>query len=467
MSGRKTSRSKHIDFIILDLICVELSFYLAYILRFGMKLKDMPYYYQWINMITVLAHLSIVFFTEGYSGIVVRGYLKEFKRVTLHNAYVFAIVIGALFANKNSIMYSRIFMGVFLTINILLMYCVRCIRKTNLRRHKNDPKGKGCMLIIADFDYAVQLVELIQGMPYKSYMLEGVVVCDRDMVGKEILGIKVVANKDNMFDYVLSNVIDDVLIVNSEKTLPDMIKRFTAMGITVHVGVNALLPRMQNLVVENIGNYTVLTTSNSVVSFKQKIIKRLMDIAASIVGIILMCILFVIFAPIICIQSPGPIFFKQIRVGKNGRFFKIYKFRSMYMDAEERKKELESQNKMQGHMFKMDDDPRVTPIGRFMRRTSIDEFPQFINILKGDMSLVGTRPPTVEEYEMYSEHHKSRLAMKPGLTGMWQVSGRSEITDFEEIVRLDNEYITNFSISMDIKIIFKTIGAVIKRKGSS
>ena len=153
-------------------------------------------------------------------------------------------------------------------------------------------------------------------------------------------------------------------------------------------------------------------------------------------------------------------------MGKNGRRFKIYKFRSMYMDAEERKKELMAQNKMSGLMFKMDNDPRIIPIGKFIRKTSIDEFPQFLNILKGDMSLVGTRPPTVDEYEQYELHHKGRLAIKPGLTGMWQVSGRSDITDFEEVVKLDNEYIMNFSISLDIKILWKTVLTVLGRKGS-
>ena len=167
------------------------------------------------------------------------------------------------------------------------------------------------------------------------------------------------------------------------------------MGVVVHVSINNILPGTPNAAVENISHYTVITTSINIMSFKQKVIKRLMDIGASIIGMAITAILFVIFAPIIFIQSPGPIFFKQERVGKNGRRFKIYKFRSMYMDAEERKKELMAQNKMSGLMFKMDDDPRVTPIGRFMRKTSIDEFPQFINIFKGDMSLVGTRPPTV------------------------------------------------------------------------
>ena len=143
-----------------------------------------------------------------------------------------------------------------------------------------------------------------------------------------------------------------------------------------------------------------------------------------------------------------------------------YKFRSMYMDAEERKKELMEQNKMQGLMFKMDDDPRITPIGKFIRKTSLDEFPQFINIFKGDMSLVGTRPPTVDEFEQYDAHHKSRLAIKPGLTGLWQVSGRSEITDFDEVVRLDQEYIENWSLVLDLKILLKTVVVVLKGKGA-
>ena len=144
----------------------------------------------------------------------------------------------------------------------------------------------------------------------------------------------------------------------------------------------------------------------------------------------------------------------------------MYKFRSMYQDAEERKKELMAQNEMQGLMFKMENDPRITKIGRLMRKTSLDEFPQFINILKGDMSLVGTRPPTLDEFSHYSYYHKKRLSFRPGLTGMWQVSGRSDITDFEEIVRLDVEYIENWSIGLDIKILLKTVLAVFQGSGA-
>ena len=176
-------------------------------------------------------------------------------------------------------------------------------------------------------------------------------------------------------------------------------------------------------------------------------------------------------APCSYVQSPGPIFFSQVRIGKNGKKFKLYKFRSMYMDAEERKKELMSQNRVQGGMmFKIENDPRIIGgakgIGNFIRKYSIDEFPQFWNVLKGDMSLVGTRPPTVDEWEKYDLHHRARLSIKPGITGMWQVSGRSEITDFEEVVQLDRDYITDWSIGLDIRTLFKTVWVVFDKKGS-
>ena len=209
-----------------------------------------------------------------------------------------------------------------------------------------------------------------------------------------------------------------------------------------------------------------MTSCMNIASNRQVIIKRLLDIIGGIVGLILCGIAFVIFAPVIKHQSPGPVFFKQIRVGKNGRKFKLYKFRSMYVDAEERKAELLKDNKIQGNMFKVEDDPRIIPIGRFMRKYSIDELPQFWNILKGDMSLVGTRPPTEDEFVNYEAHHRARLGIKPGLTGMWQVSGRSDITDFEDVVALDTAYISNWNLGMDIRILFKTIVVVFRGNGA-
>lgn len=196
-------------------------------------------------------------------------------------------------------------------------------------------------------------------------------------------------------------------------------------------------------------------------------------------GCIFTGIITIFVGPAIYLASPGPIFFSQERVGKNGKKFKMYKFRSMYMDAEARKAELMKENKLgDGKMFKMDFDPRVignkvlpdgahkTGVGDFIRRTSLDEFPQFFNVLKGDMSIVGTRPPLISETNLYEPRHKARLAIKPGITGMWQVSGRSDITDFEEVVRLDKEYIENWDIGLDIKILLKTVMVVAKKDGS-
>jgi len=187
-------------------------------------------------------------------------------------------------------------------------------------------------------------------------------------------------------------------------------------------------------------------------------------------------VLIIIFGPIIFISDPGPIFFTQNRIGRNGRTFKMIKFRSMYKDAEARKKELMAKNELDTDlMFKMEDDPRIIGsgpdgkkhgIGWFIRTYSIDEFPQFFNVLLGQMSLVGTRPPTVDEWENYDIHHRARMYMKPGVTGMWQVSGRSNITNFEEVVALDLQYINDWSVGLDIRIILKTIKVMLTGSGA-
>jgi exopolysaccharide biosynthesis polyprenyl glycosylphosphotransferase len=185
--------------------------------------------------------------------------------------------------------------------------------------------------------------------------------------------------------------------------------------------------------------------------------KRTMDIIGAIVGLILTSIIFLVVAIAIKLEDPkGTVFFSQTRVGKNGKEFKMYKFRSMVSDAEERLKDLLKYNETTGAMFKMKNDPRVTKVGRFIRKTSIDELPQLWNVLKGDMSLVGPRPPLPREVEQYTEYDKQRLLVTPGCTGLWQISGRSNV-GFKEMVELDLQYIRNRSILLDIKIIFKTV----------
>ncbi len=210
----------------------------------------------------------------------------------------------------------------------------------------------------------------------------------------------------------------------------------------------------------------MVTFARNIFSARQVVAKRTLDIAGSLVGMILLGIVTIFVAPAIKLDSPGPVFFGQTRIGKNGRKFTFYKFRSMYRDAEQRKKELMMKNEVKGLMFKMEDDPRITKVGKFLRNTSIDELPQFWNVLRGDMSLVGTRPPTIDEYERYEAKHKCRLSMTPGLTGLWQISGRSDIKDFDEVVKLDMEYIDNWSILKDIKILILTVKVVLTGRGS-
>ena len=195
-------------------------------------------------------------------------------------------------------------------------------------------------------------------------------------------------------------------------------------------------------------------------------VKRIVDCMIAVILMILFSPLFLICYLAVKSEDGGPAIFAQDRVGENGRIFKFYKFRSMRVDAEEIKKNLMAQNQMSGGMFKMDNDPRITKIGHFIRKTSLDELPQFWNVLKGDMSLVGTRPPTLDEYESYTPEQKRRLSFKPGITGLWQVSGRSEITDFDEVVKLDVAYMDGWTIWRDIKILLKTIKVVVMKDGA-
>jgi exopolysaccharide biosynthesis polyprenyl glycosylphosphotransferase len=218
--------------------------------------------------------------------------------------------------------------------------------------------------------------------------------------------------------------------------------------------------------IKNFAGYNVIIFSTKVFNIGSLAVKRVVDILGALAGVIIAFVIGIFVAPAIVIESPGPIVFSQVRVGKNGRRFKLYKFRSMYRNAEARKRELLEQNEMDGLMFKITNDPRVTRVGRFIRSTSIDELPQFFNVLKGDMSLVGTRPPTEDEFLQYEGRHKRRLSLRPGITGLWQVNGRSDIISFEDVVKLDLEYIDNWSILLDIRLLVKTVFVVLFRVGA-
>lgn len=467
---QKRSIVKHLDFLLLDMLMLISSYTMANILRrgWGSFYGNVSYISMAGVLLLLLAMVAIL--GDSYQNILRRGYLLEFKNVFIQSCVVWALAITYMFAIRTQMEYSRLVFGYFLVINIALTYAERIIWKRIVRRRLVNSKDRSCLLVISQYDGVEECLYQLRSERYKEFKIIGAIVYDKEMKGTTIENIPVVADRDHIFQYLKEAVVDEVFL-NIGRNNPnqmELAEELLEMGLTVHINLelnlgNDLLP---NQSVQDMCGCTVLTTSVRTATAFQVVVKRLLDIVGSIIGLLFTGIFFVIFAPIIYIQSPGPILFAQERVGRNGRRFKMYKFRSMYPDAEERKRELMDQNKINGLMFKMDDDPRIIPIGKVLRKLSIDEFPQFWNVLKGDMSLVGTRPPTVDEYEQYENHHRVRLAIKPGLTGMWQVSGRSNVTNFEEVVALDNTYIKNWSLRLDIKILFQTVSAVLQSIGS-
>lgn len=460
---------KHVDFLLIDLILVAVVYYGCIIFRSNyseLQMKHMMI--RQLGPMLILVYLSISILGSSYKNILRRSAVQEIKSVLLQCFGSYSILSMYLYATQNSFLFSRI---VYFTAAILTPVVVlgaRIIWKWILRSYFINNNKQPRVLIIADSVRLDSCVRNIRRRRYIDFFVSGVVVTDAKRKGEQIADYPIVCNPEELKEYLLSEVVDEVLIAtNSSEVLKDLSSYCIEAGITVHISLNVAVDDLPNQMIEKMGGQPVLTGSNHMAPGWQLFLKRVMDICGGLVGLLFTGILIVIIGPIIYKKDPGPIFFSQTRVGKNGRQFKIYKFRSMYQDAEKRKAELMSQNQMNGLMFKMENDPRILPgIGNFIRDWSLDEFPQFWNVLKGDMSLVGTRPPTLDEFKQYAPHHKMRLSFNPGLTGMWQVSGRSNIKDFEEIVALDNKYIVQWSIWLDILILFKTVKVVLGNDGS-
>lgn len=472
---------KHLDFIVLDMVCLQIAFILAYLLRWGRLDFYQADVYRHIAVVIEFSELFGVMFFETLHGVLRRGDYEEFLATARQDIIIGVMTVAFCFLTKADQSFSRICMGLTMLFYLMIGYPARLLLKQMLKT-RMSVGGNKSLLVITTRNIAQSVMENLKQNNYEMYKFTGIVITDDDMVGTKILDVPVVATTKTVVDYVCEKWISEAIIVrNPDEPYPaELIEELIHAGVTVHLS----LTRIKKIVgkkqmVEKIGGYTVLTSSLNFASPKQLFVKRLMDIAGGLVGCLMTAVTFIFVAPLIYIQSPGPIFFTQERVGYNGKRFKIYKFRSMYLDAEERKTALMRENKMSdGKMFKLDFDPRVIGnrilpdgrrkkgIGDFIRRTSIDELPQFFNVLKGDMSIVGTRPPLIDEVAQYELHHRARLAIKPGITGLWQVSGRSNITDFEEVVALDTQYISEWNIGLDIRILLKTVMVVLKEDGS-
>ncbi|HTP30202.1 MAG TPA: sugar transferase [Anaeromyxobacteraceae bacterium] len=266
-----------------------------------------------------------------------------------------------------------------------------------------------------------------------------------------------------------TEVVDEVLFAVPHQRFDKIEQALSTceeQGIEAKIVINLFEGHRAQVSVQNINGLPVLAFTRTPSDAVALLAKRLFDVAVSATALIVLSPLFALVATAIRFHSPGPVFFRQRRVGMNGREFTLYKFRSMVVDAEEQLAGLRAYNEVGGPIFKMTNDPRVTRIGRFLRRTSIDELPQFWNVLRGEMSIVGPRPPLPEEVSNYQGWHRRRLSMKPGITCIWQVSGRSDVGDFDRWAKLDLQYIDSWSLWCDLKIFAKTIPAVLIGRGA-
>ncbi len=488
---------KHYDFLILDAIVLQITYILAYFTRHGIdrllagKLSDLYSRPLYVSTAIVLAVSSLAFsvMTENHKDILKRGYLIELREVIKLVLTSTVFVLAYLFFTQSGEAFSRLVMAYFLVYGIVLDFLARILWKKWLFTKGVSDNQKRHILLVTTREHAGELAKRLKIHEYGGLDIIGMVLADGEgelyKIGEKIEGIEIVTTIKNLVSYIQNRWVDEILIFiprngldkNRIEELEDVRRAALMMGLATHDIIDWDPDNDNMRTVEDVCGFECLTESIHIGTARQIIVKRLMDIAGGIVGLFFTVILTIIIGPMIKAADPkGGIFFKQIRVGRNGRQFPIYKFRSMYTDAEERKKELMARNKTgDAKLFKMDNDPRILGsgpdgtrhgIGWFIRRTSLDEFPQFWSVLIGDMSLVGTRPPTVDEWEQYELHHRARLAIKPGLTGLWQVSGRSNITDFEQVVDLDMKYINNWGVREDIKIILKTVKVMLTGDGA-
>lgn len=426
-----------------------------------------------LGSILLVLHIAVFYFLKMYDNFFKRGRYKELFLIVKYNVILIAGVTLVSFGMKREMFRSRLVMGYFFLLNTLLIWLVHLFMRNRNSVLLGNWRKTINLLIVTTSDRLPEILDRFFRSKETLWNVTGIVLLGGDGKQKEYDGIPIISDSEEAYlEYATQHVVDEVFIQvdaiqKREKFLKDMILEFEKMGVVVNLNLDLFnLGVTGEKRIYNLEQYHVVAFSSRLFDYRAVLIKRLVDIVGALIGLVITLAVGLVLAPFLLLESSGPLIFKQKRVGVNGRVFEFYKFRSMYMDAEERKKELMSQNQMQGLMFKMENDPRVTKVGAFIRKTSIDELPQFWNVLKGDMSLVGTRPPTLDEYQQYSYYQKRRISFRPGITGLWQISGRSDIKDFDEVVKLDLEYIDNWSLLLDFKIIFKTILVVFLGNGA-
>ena len=496
MYKRKSSGwSQHLDFMALDILCLEVALFSGALLHTGWQELTRTFAFWSLCVGMAIIDLMVMVLMDAYHSVIRRDSYRELRGVLKQTVYVLLGIVVFMFLIRQGQLNMFNVLVPTIPFYAVLCFSMRVLWKEYLRQRLHLKNRTG-MLIVASQDRLKGVLTKLVNHNYNSYRFVGVAVLENDAdiaaVEQDLADImhgdkkfeapSVVATRDTLVQYLINSWVDEVYLdIPGGSRMPvDLINEIMGMGITVHVSMNEMdqiEARHKN--VEWVCGQVAITTSLGYVSGRDLLLKRIMDVIGGSVGALITLGLTVILGPLIYAASPGPIFFKQTRIGENGRQFPMYKFRSMYMDAEKRKQEVAASQGQEGHlMFKMEHDPRIIGqvqrpdgtwkkgIGGWIRDLSLDEFPQFFNVLKGDMSLVGTRPPTMDEWEHYEPYHRGRMSTKPGITGLWQISGRSHIRDFNQVVQLDREYIENWSLLLDCKILLRTVLVVLSRKGA-
>ncbi len=456
--------------VVMDMILVTSAFLLAYLIRSKwepalFELRD----YVWTLLVILPAWLTFMARAQFFASIrrrSIREILVRLARVHLYGACMVASII--FFIDRN--VFSRSLFLIF----VFLSFALIAIEKIGIRLVLGYFRSKGFnyrqLLIVGTRDKARRFHELVNEHSDWGLQVVGFVQAVAPPVQQQIEGVPVLGHMTDLVKICKEYPVDEVVFCLPRDLLVDaegLILELEEMGVTVRMVLDFFKTNKARKEISLFHNeIPILTFHTKSLDAEQLLMKRLLDILGAACGLILTALLLPLVAVAVKLDSPGPLFFSQKRVGESGRDFRCWKFRTMHTDAEARKGILMGQNEMNGAIFKIKDDPRVTRVGRFLRKTSLDELPQFWNVLKGDMSLVGTRPPTPDEVSLYENWHRRRISIKPGITGMWQVNGRSGIDDFDEIVRLDLKYIDQWSLWLDLKILFRTIRVVLSGRGS-
>jgi len=466
----------------IDLCAVTLSFVVSFGLRQNL---NMFYRFDLFPARHVIEefYVSIKYFNilpvilfSWWAALISSGLYESFRRKgffeivwgIIKSAFFVMVVFSTISFILKLEFVSRSFILLFFLVSCLFLIMERMLIVTLFRYVRKKGYNYKNILVVGTGRRAENFIKLVYNHSEWGLHIIGLIDADKNMLGRDVSGEKVIGVLEDIPKILHEKAIDEVIFIVPRAWLPIIEKSLWACeteGVKTNIAADFFNMNIARSVSSEIEGMPLLSFQTTTGEEWQLLLKRLFDIIMSIAGIILLLPVFAALIVMIRSLSRGPAVFKQVRSGLNGRKFVMYKFRTMIDGAEARRDELEKFNSMKGPAFKMRNDPRVTRFGAFLRRSSLDELPQLFNVLKGEMSIVGPRPPLPSEIEKYEIWQRRRLSMKPGLTCLWQANGRNNV-DFEKWMKLDLEYIDEWSLGLDFKILLKTIPAVLFSRGA-